>query len=246
MKLASKKTIIYAAACVMIAAVLLAVVLLIGGGGNDTPQVILPSPVAVATATPQPETDDATEDNGVSVSTVQAVIAAMERKDTYMRSLSIFDYWSGGSTQRLVSVWVEGDKMRLLISLSDGDQKNILMRDGKMWIWYDDTSSVYESTRGTESGMTDELQGIITYEDILELDTENILDAGYEEYLGEPCVYAEYTDGALGYVTKAYISVQSGLLTGASIYDGDQLIYSMESVAYEEEISSRDVFDIPE
>ena len=246
MKLASKKAIIYAAAGVMLAAVLLAVVLLLRGESRNTPQVVLPSAAAAQTDAPQPSSTPETGEGSVSPATVQAVIEAMERQDTYMRTLSITDHWSGGSLQRLVSVWVEGEKLRVLISGPDGDQKNILMRDGSVWIWYDSGSDVFESKQNGGLKAQDEMQGIITYEDILELEPESILDAGYVEYLGEPCVYAEYKDGSLGYTTRAYISVRSGLLNGAEIYDGDELVYSMESVAYEASVSSEDVFELPE
>ena len=136
--------------------------------------------------------------------------------------------------------------MRVLISGPDGDQKNILMRDGSIWIWYDSGSAVFESSQEGSLKNQDEIQGIITYEDILALKPDSILDAGYVEYLGEPCVYAEYRDGSLGYTTRAYISVRSGLLNGAEIYDGDELVYSVESVAYEASLSSEDVFELPE
>ena len=73
------------------------------------------------------------------------------------------------------------------------------------------------------------MSGCINYEELLELPTESILSAGYEQRQGESCILVEYTSGELGYRSLVYISVSNGLLMGAETYDGDTLVYRMSS-----------------
>jgi hypothetical protein len=69
---------------------------------------------------------------------------------------------------------------------------------------------------------------LVTYEDLLELDKELIIDAGYASFNDEYCVYAVYRSPLLNNTGVFYISLDQGLVINAEEYDGSgNLIYSM-------------------
>jgi hypothetical protein len=94
-------------------------------------------------------------------------------------------------------------------------------------------------------GDADKYQHLLTYEDILTLDPDQITDAGYTEYGGESCIFAEYRAGTLGYIYRIYVSVKTGLLMGAESYDGNTVIYRMTSDIPDISTPPDEVFALP-
>ena len=151
---------------------------------------------------------------------------AVTPADSYSRTITIEKFWSGGSNTRTVDVQVRASSARF--TTQDGTRiKNVLISDGKLWIWYNDSDRVF---CGTASGRdADEYQALTTYEDILSLSSDSILDAGYTELDGEICIWCKTVDGAFGYETDFYVSAKTGLLMACEKYDGADLIYRMSS-----------------
>ena len=121
--------------------------------------------------------------------------------------------------------------------------KHILLRGADKWIWYSDAEGVY--TGPAHDGDADGYQTIPTYEDLLALPVEDILDAGYTEYDGASVIYARYRSGPFGYETTCYVSDETGLLIGAETYDGEVLIYAMRSGPVEITTPDESVFTPP-
>ena len=67
----------------------------------------------------------------------------------------------------------------------------------------------------------------------------------YTSFGGESCIYVEYVSGDFGYTSCVYISVSTGLLMGARVYDGEELVYQMTSSAPELSAPSEDMFALP-
>ena len=232
-----------------LAAVGALVFLLLPGREVSTPAVVLPTPAPPdASAPPTQESVSGGQIIAVTPETVQTVIATLHRSDSYARSLSVQDFWSGGSRGRTFQVWVRGDSLRLAISDTDaGDQasalENVLIRDGEKWIWYGDGSGVYRGP--LLPGDADAYQTILTYEDLLNTPREDILDAGYTDFSGMNCIYVRWRIGTLGYVSDCYIDPDTGLLMGERCYDGEKLIYSMDSSVPDVTTPSESVFALP-
>ena len=125
-----------------------------------------------------------------------------------------------------------------------GGVKNILLRDAKLYIWYDNSSGVYESDIMSASE-ADEWLRCIDYEELLQLPASAILSTNYELFGGESCICVEYSSGELGYLNRVYVSVSTGLLMGAETYDGDSLIYSMSSSAPSFSAPDESMFRLP-
>ena len=156
------------------------------------------------------------------------------------------DFWSGGSRIRSFQVWVRGDSLRLTVSDTDEPAQvleNLLIRDGEKWIWYGDDSGVYHGP--ALPGDADAYQTIFTYEDLLAAPAEDILEADYRSFAEKNCVYVRWRSGLLGYVSECWIDPDTGLLMGERRYDGDILIYSMDSSAPDLTTPDESVFTAP-
>lgn len=154
---------------------------------------------------------------------VQAVLAELSRVESYSCTETIEDYWHDGSSTSQIQIWVANGRTRIRSNIG-GSVRNVLISDGMLYIWLDSVSQLYARSY---SGSADAWMRSLTYEDVLELDTDDILSAGYRQYSGYECIYVEYMDGSDTYVNRIYVSVADGLLVGAEAYEDDVLTYRM-------------------
>ena len=207
----------------------------------DTPEVVLSSAPA-RSAPPVQEDSAAGTVIDVTPETVKTVIGTLSRASAYSRTLRIQSFWNGGSSTAEIDVRVLDGSTRLTIREPSG-QKQVLLRDGEAWIWYNDPRDAWHGP--AREGDADVYQRLLTYEDVLSLRGDQILEAGYTSYQGENCVYVRYTGGPLGYENLCYISDATGLLMGTETYDGGTLVYAMQSTAPDLTPPDADYFKIP-
>ncbi|HHU22911.1 MAG TPA: hypothetical protein GXZ52_05770 [Clostridiales bacterium] len=210
---------------------------------SDTPAVVLPSAVVGENMDQEPDDQEGSAQKAeVTPKTVQAVLATLSRADSYSRSITVESFYEGGGSKTEVNVWVRGDSVRIT-EMGQGETKNILIVDNDVYIWHEDSSKHYVGS--LSRGDADKYQHLLTYEDILTLDPDQITDAGYTEYGGESCIFAEYRAGTLGYIYRIYVSVKTGLLMGAESYDGNTVIYRMTSDIPDISTPPDEVFALP-
>lgn len=214
--------------------------------GNDTPAVVLPS-AAVSDAHSSDSNAPTTSNNLALVTpdTVQAVVSTLKPAGSYSRTIAIETSYNGGTSSSVISVWARGTDFRI-VDVSDTYIKNILILGDKVNIWYDNRSDIYSGALDeTGSAAVDEYQRILSYQQLMEIDAGAISDAGYREFNGIYCIFAEYISGAFGYKHVLHISVETGLLIGSQIWDGDRLIYSMTSAKPNISTPEDEVFKLP-
>lgn len=227
-----------------LAAVTSLVYLLAPGSEPDTPPVLLPAPTVTDTAPDDSETPDAYIPLEVTPETVQTVIATLRRIDSYSRTLDVRDFWSGGGRGRSIQVWAHAGALRISAqSENSGVQEHLLLRGDEKWIWYSDDDRVYAGPAAQDDA--DAYQTILTYEKVLTLPGEDILDAGYTDYDGRYCIFVRCRMGSLGYVSECYIDPDTGLLMGERCYDGETLIYSMNSTVPDVSTPDDALFTVP-
>lgn len=197
--------------------------------------VLSPGGEAPVISLPSPSSDSGGSDTGlvsVNSETVQTAIATLSRCEAYFREYNVTTYCQDCSAQSVVKVWQSGENTRIAIK-QDDISKNTLFRDDTVYIWYDDDSSaVFTSSADSYDPQSlDRSARLIYYEDLLNADSEQIVDAGYVEKSGENCIYAEYFSEDLNYVNQIFVSVNTGLLVAAEVYEGEVLTYSMETVS---------------
>lgn len=179
----------------------------------------------------------------VTTDTVQTIIASLSRSD-YRRTLRIEQLWSGGSGSRDITVTQVGDFHRIDEVLSDGQVQHTLSSPELVYIWFDDDLPIYESPLGAFT--VHQLQGIPTYEDVLDLPTYSISDAGYESLSGVRCIYVETAVDSDGYQSRYWISVDSGLLVAAERLEDDATIYRMAVISEETIADDNTYFILPD
>lgn len=213
-----------AAAAVLCSAILL----YFGLDREETAQVLLPSPAASGGPSDGPgNASGGIRKIEVNPETVRLVLANLPRLDGYSRSITVETFWSEGSGVTNLSVWSLGGSER--ITVGEGlSAQNILLRNGTVYVWYDDPSRAYSGMAAADDA--DRWQRIYSYEALLSEDIE-ITEAGCADYNGEPCVFASFKSPAFGYDCRLYVSVQTGLLVGSETYEEGKPVLRMSSGA---------------
>lgn len=164
----------------------------------------------------------------VTPDTVQQVIATLDRADGYARTVTVEQFWSGGSGVFTSSVFSLYGWTRTDTQMTDGSLRHSITDGEISYIWYGAEKSFYTGSAG-EFG-ADVEQMIPTYEDVLALSPEQILKAGYRSYADTECIYVE-TQLPDGITLSHWVDVHSGLLTAAEKYEGETLVYRMTATA---------------
>ncbi|NLO48070.1 MAG: hypothetical protein GX111_07125 [Clostridiales bacterium] len=186
----------------------------------------------------------------VNPKTVQTAIATLERPESYYRLLTIERFWGDGEkAEYKIKVWVSDGNTKITV-LQDGfDSQNILVTPEKIAIWYDGSQELYESVRWDGEALlytSDGYQQMLTYEDILMLDSNEIFDAGYKEKNGDYYLYVLTKDELLGYQVTYYISIESGLLSYAEKLENGKAVYLMAVIEESFTEPDPDIFLNPE
>lgn len=203
----------------------LVIAVMFGNNLRRPPQVVLPDTAATGDQSDQAE-DDAGTLSLVQVTpeTVQTAIATLSRPEQYRRTITIEQFWDGGSGTYEVSVLVYGPWTRTDRTLPDGRARHTITDGKTTYIWYDGDSAVYS---GPSAGITaDNEQTIPTYEDVLDLPKEIIVQADYRTISDANCIYVETKEGQDG-VLRYWVSVETGLLAAAERLVDGETVYRM-------------------
>lgn len=168
----------------------------------------------------------------VTPETVQSVIATLARSQSYHREISI-ELWASEDEPAVttVEVWVDDGWTRTIVTSPNGRVQHNLAGDGVRWLWYDgeDTAVSFSA----DEVISDLIQHIPTYEDVLELSQRDITATGYEKYETTVCIYVEVEQEKLGSRERYWISVSDGLLVAAERVKDEQLVYRMTALSTE-------------
>ena len=161
----------------------------------------------------------------VTPATVIDVVATLARPTSYYRELTVETFWTDGTSSSQVQFWEDDGWSHSRQVLPSGVIRHDLVGDGTLYYWYEG-SSRYQSTPADERS-SDLAQHIPTYETVLELDVEQIRDAGYETRGELPCIYVEVQRSGDQGVDRYWVSVDNGLLVSAERREGDTVVYRM-------------------
>lgn len=162
----------------------------------------------------------------VTPETVQNVIETLDRPRSYYRELNL-ELWADAETSAVTTaqVWADGGWTRSSVTAPGGLTQHNLVGENQHWMWYegDETALVFPA----DEAVSDIVQRIPTYEDVLELPQRLITAAGYESYAGTDCVYVEIEQEELDSRERYWISVSDGLLVVAERIKDDLVVYRM-------------------
>ena len=164
----------------------------------------------------------------ITPETVQQAVATMTRPAVYVRTVRITTHWSGGSRTVDVQTAVREPYTRMDVQTAGGSTRHLLTDGERTCIWYDEEREWAEFPSGDFT--EDEEQRILTYEDLLELPTEEIVAAVYRDYKDLSCICVLTAADKEGYDTAYWISVDTGLLVAAITRQDGETVYEMESL----------------
>ena len=158
--------------------------------------------------------------------TVQSVIVSLSRPESYYRQLTVRLFWAGGSSADPVEIWADGGYVRTAIT-TGGSTQYRLVGEGKLRLWYAGDRAWQEVDAGDDTA--DLAQRIPTYEDVLELDTEQISAARSQDVLD-----------------RYWIDTDTGLLCAAETYEEDTKVYEMTETQLRAPLEDGIVFSLPD
>ena len=189
-------------------------------------EIILPDTDAV----PDQSVEDSERTDGfltvieISPDTVQSAIATLSRPEAYQRTVTVEQFWNGGSSAYETSVTVNGEWTRTDRTMPDGRVRHTIIGSETVYIWYNNESNIYSGPVGEVSA--DNEQSIPTYETILDLPVEQITTADYRSFSDIECIYVESTS-ADETTLRYWVSVESGLLVAAEKLIHEETVYRM-------------------
>jgi len=207
-------------------------------------QITLPDPDAV---TDQTESDASGTGGALNVveikpETVQTAIATLSRPEIYRRTVTVEQFWSGGSGKYEVAVNVCAPWTRTDRTMPDGRVRHTITGEDTVYIWYNNERTTFSAPVGDVSA--DAEQGIPTYEEILQLPVENIVTADYRSISEVRCIYVEAQEGE--YLLRYWVSVDTGLLVAAEKLLEGETIYRMGSLTIEQTEPAAEEFTLPD
>lgn len=208
--------------------------------GGSHAEIVLPTPRPSGSLSPGEENDPSSsglvEKVRVTPETVQNVIATLDRPDNYARTVTVEmatgENQAGSFTARVL---VDGTWTDIKLDQEFqpmGTQRTVVDYNpetgtGTLYRWYERGTGVKSWPVGKEG--PDLAQHIPTYEDVLELDPEDIVDANFVARDGVPCIYVEAFVEGLGYLERYWVSTDNGLLVLAETSKEGRVVMRMSS-----------------
>lgn len=178
----------------------------------------------------------------VTPETVQSVIAALERPESYARELTV-TYAAGGIVR--ARQWVDGGWTRAETQLPGGQLRHSIAGEGTLYYWYSGSRTWYSAPL-SEGHSEVETVHIPTYEDVLDLPVEAITRADYGERDGVSCIFVAVADEKLNGETRYWVDDHSGLLVAAERELNGETVLTMSAAAAEEPVPSGTAFALPD
>lgn len=187
-------------------------------------------------------TDDSLTVIEITPDTVQAAIATLSRPDAYQRTITIEQFWTGGSATYETMVSVRSPWTRTDRTMPDGRVRHTIIGPETVYVWYNNEQNVYSGPAGEISA--DNEQSIPTYETILTLPTDQIIKADYRDFSGIHCIYVEaVSPGA--HTLRYWVSVDTGLLVAAEKLIQDETVYRMGALTADQTEPAAETFTLP-
>jgi hypothetical protein len=180
----------------------------------------------------------------ITPQTVQTAISTLKRPSRYIRSLTVRNYWSGGSSTATIATYVCDHYTRSDTDSGTGRIRHMITDGATTYVWYNQSRNYFAGAAGKISA--DQEQSIPTYEDILKLRSSQILNADYRTFSDENCIYVETAKDADGYVQEYWVSVGTGLLVGAEKLKDGETVYKMLAKAVSGTAPTTDKFTLPD
>ena len=179
----------------------------------------------------------------ITPNTVQSAIETLSRPSMYQRTITVEQFWSGGSGAYDTTVTVNGSWTRTDRTMPDGRVRHCISGADVVYIWYNNEPNIYTGSIGDVSA--DNEQSIPTYEAILALQPDQIVVSDYRAFSDMNCIYVEaiFSDD---YTLRYWVCVDTGLLVAAEKLFENNTIYRMGALTLDLTEPSAASFTLPD
>ena len=215
--------------------------------GRDSYAIPLPHEPAAATV-PQPPAQYEIGRIEITRENAQAVISTLSRLQNYSRNVRVTTFWEAGYADFYFYVTVYGEAASIISTSRAAPQRHVIIANDRQYIWHaGDTLPFvgYVDALGGAERSADEWQMLVTFEDVLEINPYDIIDAGHIIFDDTGCIFITYRTPLLGLLRTYYISIRDGLVIAAFEYDESGfLTYEMRAGSVE--YPDSDAFLLPD
>ena len=200
--------------------------------GRDDYAITLPGQPVVTAAQ---QTPAQYEIGGIEVTreNAQAVISTLSRLQNYSRNIRVTTFWENGQADFYFNVTIYGDAASIVSNSQAFAGRHVIIANGRHYIWHTGEATPfvgYLDSLGGVSRAADEWQMLVTFEDVLQISPDDIIDAGHTLFEGISCIFITYRTPLLGYLRTYYISIEHGLVIAAFEYNKRGLLtYEMRA-----------------
>lgn len=183
----------------------------------------------------------------VSRDNVKNVVSVMKRPSEYFSKTESTLYHASGNATYSRQKWVKGELARVDIFAlnSSNPYMHYIYSKDNVFVWRSGDRTPFKTARGHFEA--DDIQMMMSYEDIVSAEDDEILDARVTAYDSAPCIYAEIKKAATGYTEKYWVSYSTGLLVFGQTFDENgKLIYSIATTRTDVSTQSTDTFLLPD
>ena len=197
--------------------------------------------------------EHATDEGFVAVTPENApqLVEALQRPVYYHQTLQQKTVSNGSSEVQMTEIWSCDDVLKI-VQTAGGQTKHILTDGETAYLWYRDESWRVETVSLPDGVTPDDLSGVLTYETIVTMDEDEILEAAYVPLTTQenaPCLYVAEENDA-GIETRYWVDLASGLLTQAECLLEEKTVYTLEqtglSILQQDDESLRQQMCLPD
>lgn len=163
---------------------------------------------------------------------VLQIIRSLTRPAYYHQSMTATLYWAEGQVEKTIDLYCRGTVVKAVIQ-EPGQTKSMLSDGQTVYVWYDGDETAFQ-TQLQPGATLEELLGIPTYETVLSLPEDAVIEASYLT-LGdaEPtaCIYLSCRLTPDGYTDRYWIDVKNQMLYRADAQFKDEQFYAVQQTA---------------
>lgn len=173
-----------------------------------------------------------------------AVVQTLQRPETYhLQSETTYFYRDSQSTLKC-QLWKSRNGIRISqLDAQDAQAQQILLTDKWVYLWGAENAVVRFEKQSRDADL---YRRMPTYEDLLKLSAEEILDGSVVELEGQLCLYAKTMDSLTGEVEQWYILAENGLLLYADGTLDGQMTYQTRMTQLQLELEEQNLFLLPD
>lgn len=175
---------------------------------------------------------------------LQAVVQKLQRPDVYHLQSETTYFYRGNYAILQNQLWKTPAGTRIAQSNAEEEQsQQILLTDKWVYVWgAENIVARYEKL----SRDADLYRRTPTYEDLLRLSDDEMLEGRVVELEDQLCLYAKTRDSLTGEIEQWYILAENGLLLYADGMLDGQMTYQMRMTKLQLEVSEQNLFLLPD